>query len=368
MLAFANRSIAVIAHSAKLALAQLLDFLQNGFKTIRHVGPFSSNALYRRTGPLRPLWLIPPRPSALPTLRLNCRRPMPVASLSLTSFTQPPLGEGIPTLDEVEAMLARPIWEQTRSFNAAFLERHRRALSGYAWHWGRDPLKFWSRRWEYPFAEQAVFRHAERTERDGLVICDAGSGVTFFPYLLADRLPAARVVCCDYAATYAPIFAAVNRNEPHDRVSFRRAALQDLPFDDGELDVLCCISVLEHTGQYATIVREVARALKPGGRFVLTFDLSQDDKFDLQPGEARKMFGVLEELFDCDAAALWEEAGKAKTRAADLLCTPTIKKRQPELLPWKYPRLQAMYDLVRGYGLTGGFRAAACYCLDVARR
>lgn len=287
---------------------------------------------------------------------------------SLAPFFDPPLRGGIPTLDEVEAMLARPIWAETRSFNAAFLDRHRRALSGYAWHWGRDPLKFWSRRWEYPFAEQAVFQHAGRTGRDDLVICDAGSGVTFFPYLLADRLPASRVVCCDYAATYAPIFAAVNRNEPHDRVGFRRAALQELPFAAGELDILCCISVLEHTGQYETIVREVARVLKPGGRFVLTFDLSQDDKFDMQPADARKMFDVLAELFETDADECWAEARKAATQPDALLCTPTIRRVQPHLLPWKHPRLQAMYDLVRGYGLTGGFRAAACYCLDVARR
>lgn len=289
-------------------------------------------------------------------------------SPSLLVFTQPSLRAGIPTLDEVEAMLARPIWDQTRAFNAAFLDRHRRALSGYAWHWGRDPLKFWSRRWEYPFAEQAVFEHARRTGRDNLLVCDAGSGVTFFPYLIAQRLPAARVVCCDYAATYAPIFSAVNRNEDHDRVSFRRAALQELPFETGELDVLCCISVLEHTGDYEQVVREVARALKPGGRFVLTFDLSQDEKFEMQPAKAREMFRVLEELFECDAAALAAEAKRSQSHPDELLCTPTIRKRQPELLPWKYPRLQAVYDFVRGYGLTGGFRAAACYCLDVPRR
>ena len=291
---------------------------------------------------------------------------------SADPLSLPPLPErlrpGIPTLAEVDQMLSSDLWREVVAFNAAFLERHKTALSGYAWHWGRDPLKFWSRRWEYPFAITATIEHAHRTGRTDLKICDAGSGVTFFPYFLADRLPDARITCCDYAATYAPIFSAVNRNEQHDRVSFVRAPMQEMPYADGELDVLCCISVLEHTAEYEKIVQEVARVLKPGGRFILTFDLSQDDVFEMQPPQARRMFEVLQELFEVDAADLWAEAQKAQTGPENLLCTPTIRRVQPELLPWKWPRLQALADFVRGYGFTGGFRAAACYCLDAQRR
>ncbi len=265
-------------------------------------------------------------------------------------------------------MLRGDLWREIVAFNATFLERHKTALSGYAWHWGRDPLKFWSRRWEYPFAIRAALAHAHRLGRTDLKICDAGSGVTFFSYLLADRLAGARISCCDYAATYAPIFAAVNRNEPHDRVSFTRAAMQEMPYETGELDLLACISVLEHTGEYERVVREVARVLKPGGRFVLTFDLSQDDVFEMQPPQARRMFEVLEELFDVSAEVLSVEAARAQAEPDNLLCTPTIRRVQPELLPWKWPRLQAIADFIRGYGFTGGFRAAACYCLDVAKR
>lgn len=279
----------------------------------------------------------------------------------------PALRAGIPELVEVDEMLRGGLWREIAEFNAAFLERHKTALAGYAWHWGRDPLKFWSRRWEYPFAARAAMEHANRLGRTDLKVCDAGSGVTFFPYLLAARLPGAQVLCCDYAATYGPIFAAVNRNEPHQRVSFTRASLQELPYSDGELDVLCCISVLEHTDQYERIVREVARVLRPGGRFVLSFDLSQDDVFEMQPPQARQMFAVLEELFDVNAQELWTEALRAQTEPQKLLCTPTIRRVAPELLPWKWPRLQALADFVRGYGFTGGFRAAACYCLDAAR-
>ena len=280
----------------------------------------------------------------------------------------PPLREGIPTLAEVDAMLGGDFWRELSDFNASFLDRHKRPLAGYAWHWGRDPLQFWSRRWEYPFAGRAVLAHAQRLGRTDLTVCDAGSGVTFFPYWLRDRLPGTTVSCLDTNATYAPIFNAINRAEGDEAVNFVRAGMRRMPYADASLDALCCISVLEHTGEYEQIVREVARVLTPGGRFVLTFDLSQDQTFEMQPPQAKRMFAVLEDLFETDAAALWTEAERAFTEPQNLLCTPTIRDRQPALLPWKYPRLQAVADLLRGHGWTRGFRAAACYCLDLPRR
>ena len=316
---------------------------------------------------------MPPPADALPRAASNALQ-APDAGLGELSVASAPIAKlpprlrgGIPTLAEVDQMLQGKLWAEIVEFNRAFLERHKAALSGYAWHWGRNPLKFWSRRWEYPFAITATLAHAHRLGRPDLEICDAGSGVTFFPYFLAEELPGAQVHCSDRAATYAPIFAAINRNEAH-VVGFRRAPLRSLPYGDGELDVLCCISVLEHTVEYERIVREVARVLKPGGRFVLSFDLSQDEIFEMQPAQARRMFHILEELFEVRSSDLWREALRAQSEPGELLCTPTIRRVQPELLPWKWPRLQAMADFLRGYGFTGGFRAAACYCLDAARR
>ncbi len=296
---------------------------------------------------------------------------MPVEAPPMPAVAElPEMPPGTPTLDQLDALMAGDFWREVKAYSDAFLARHESALAGYGRHWGEDPMRLWSRRWEYPFAVRGMLAHADRVGRSDLRICDAGSGVTFLPYLLCDRLPDATFDCVDTNAAYVPMFEAVNRDVDHDRVRFKTAAIQNLPFADGELDVMCCVSVLEHTGDYRTILSEMARVLKPGGRLILTFDLSLggSDKLQLTPNSAREVFAVIGEQFEASADDLWAMAEPVYRDAAGRLSTPEMRRRSPELLPWKYPKLQAIYDLVRGLGWTGGFRAVAPFCLDVAKQ
>src|SRR3954453_7561744 len=195
------------------------------------------------------------------------------------------LRSGIPLIADVDALQRDPFYADITAYSRNFLAKHGEALKGYGRLWGQDPFKLWSRRWEYPYAAQKTIEFGK--ERGGgagtraMKIIDAGSGVTYFPYYLCDHLPTAEVVCIDSNPSYPPMFAAINRNTPHARVSFTEAMLQKLPLPDGSIDVVCCISVLEHTDNYGEIVREFARVTKAGGLLVLTFDLSLDGKFEL---------------------------------------------------------------------------------------
>ncbi|MEM7808364.1 MAG: class I SAM-dependent methyltransferase [Planctomycetota bacterium] len=292
---------------------------------------------------------------------------MPRDVALLDTEALPEFRNGVPTLAELDALKASDFYGELKSYSDAFLQQHDAALRGYGRHWGDDPMRLWSRRFEYPFAAAAVMAHADRVGRTDLVCCDAGSGVTFLPYLLAERLDGATFACCDPNTTYAKMFAAVNQK--HDgRVTYDASPIQKLPFDDGGLDVLMCVSVLEHTGDYATVVDEMARVVKPGGRLVLTFDLGLDGKFELLPASSKLVLDRLGEHFVLDLEDLKRQADEAYHDATGLLSTPEVKAREPEHLPWKYPRLQAMYDLVRGYGWTGGFRSVAPMCLDLQRQ
>ena len=82
-----------------------------------------------------------------------------------------------------------------------------------------------------------------------------------------------------------------------DRVRTQRADMHALPYEAGRFDVVYCISVLEHTRDYRTILDEFRRVLRPGGRFLLTFDVSVDGRSDIPRPGAADLLRAIEERF-----------------------------------------------------------------------
>ncbi len=278
------------------------------------------------------------------------------------------LRPGIPTLAEVDQLQKDPLYAAHTAWNQQFLTRHGKALEGYGKLWGQNPFQMWSRRWEYPFESQKVLDFIATQNGQPLKMLDGGSGVTYVPYYLCEKHPELSVICCDTNTSYAPMFAAINQNIAQDKVTFQEAMLQKLPYKDGGLDIVCCISVLEHTDNYGEIIAEFARVLRPGGLLVLTFDLSLDGKFTLTKSTANELlrmvgdrFGVLEEL-----ETLIELDKMDNTHT--ILTTDHVKQTAPELLPWRFPLLKGVHDLVKGHGWTGGFRSKSVFCLSALRK
>ena len=60
-----------------------------------------------------------------------------------------------------------------------------------------------------------------------------------------------------------------------------------LPFGDGSFDAVICSEVLEHLHDYPAALREIARVLKPGGRFVGTVPRAWPERimWKLAPGK-----------------------------------------------------------------------------------
>ncbi|HRK32242.1 MAG TPA: class I SAM-dependent methyltransferase [Tepidisphaeraceae bacterium] len=281
------------------------------------------------------------------------------------------LKSGIPTVADVAQLQATPTYNEYTAYNAAFLARHAAALDKYGRHWGQDPFGMWSRRYEYPYVGEKLLAHARLLQTaDGaqaIKILDAGSGVTFLDYYICDQISSASVVCVDYDKSYHDIFAAVNANTPGARVRFAEGMLQDLKFGTGEFDSLACLSVLEHTDNYAQIIKEFARVVKPAGQLVLTFDLSLDGKFPLSYQQAADLLSHVSEYFAIQEIDATAELGRMKSPDG-LLTTDYVKQTNPELLPWKFPLLKGVHDLVKGHGWTGGFRSKAVFCLDARRK
>lgn len=61
-------------------------------------------------------------------------------------------------------------------------------------------------------------------------------------------------------------------------VSFKQADAEELPFEDGEFDLVTCRIAAHHFPDCAKFVQEAARALKPGGRLLVQDQLLPDDE------------------------------------------------------------------------------------------
>jgi 2-polyprenyl-3-methyl-5-hydroxy-6-metoxy-1,4-benzoquinol methylase len=279
------------------------------------------------------------------------------------------LPSGIPTLANVNQLRQSDLFRTHLEFNQQFIEQHKTDMADYGGKWALDQLRLWSRRWEYPFVAQRLINFAEKRPQQPLKILDAGSGVTYFPYFIINQLPAAEFTCCDYDASYARQFERINHVRNESRVKFLQADLRNIPLESASVDALCCISVLEHTEEYARIVSEFSRVLKPGGMFVLTFDLSLDGKFVLSRPAAREMFKLMDQRFVVgDGTNLILELDRMD--GAGILTTDSVRHSEPDLLPWSGPAraYKAVQDLLKGRGWTGGFRSLTVFCLDALNR
>jgi SAM-dependent methyltransferase len=136
---------------------------------------------------------------------------------------------------------------------------------------------------------------------------------------------------------------------------------------DASIDVICCISVLEHTDNYGEIVREFARVLKKGGLLALTFDLSLDGKFELRRDVAQDLLNHVSEFFDTGGVPVEQELNRM-SETGQILSTDHVKNTEPDLLPWRFPMAKAVHDLIKGHGWTGGFRSKSVFCISGLRK
>lgn len=168
---------------------------------------------------------------------------------------------------------------------------------------------------EYSSLERLTNRRLDRTgwirgldEFDGLLqavaevrprrVLDAGAGHGDYAAVIA----APEVVCVDQSG--AAVEACHARG-----LDAQRADIAALPFTDGEFDVVICNHVLYHLPDRDRGIAELARVLKPGGRFAGIYNFKDhladvfehvapwaDDVFDCETGahELARHFSCVE--------------------------------------------------------------------------
>lgn len=187
-----------------------------------------------------------------------------------TTFT----AAGFAARSDLEKEPCRSLYQRLESAQADFLANSAQFRSP-EYRWPHDALNCWSRIWEYPYIYEhmcSIMRDAAESGQQPRV-ADVGSGVTFFPFALASL--GMEIVCTDIDPVCERDLNAASKvvEKGQGEVSFRLIENEQLPFADGECDVVYCISVLEHIPNFDHTVLEMARVLKSGGHCLLTCDI-----------------------------------------------------------------------------------------------
>ena len=107
--------------------------------------------------------------------------------------------------------------------------------------------------------------------RPGETVLDLGSGPGLDAFLAAKAVgPAGRVIGVDMTRAMVERARKTAQKAGLTQVEFREGRLEALPVEDASIDAVTSNCVINLVPDKATVFREVARVLKPGGRMVVS--------------------------------------------------------------------------------------------------
>lgn len=138
-----------------------------------------------------------------------------------------------------------------------------------------EPLFWWSRRYEYPFALQFIKKNH--------IVLDSCCGLEHpFKFGITDKCK--EVYAFDLEdISFDNIKNAVAHRfgenaeftkDMYDKLKFTQCNIAELPYPDSMFDIVACISSMEHIDKNTILqgLQEFQRVLKPDGRAILTCD------------------------------------------------------------------------------------------------
>jgi len=205
--------------------------------------------------------------------------------------------------------------QDQRRLQATLAERRTKSqefFSSSAGQWDRLRDELYGER----FHLGALAAFAEREWVLGDLGCGTGeTSATLAPFVR-------HVIAVDASA--AMLQAARRRLQPFDNVELRRGDLEALPIDDAKLDAATLMLVLHYVPEPERALGEVARVLKPGGRFVLV-DMQPHDRDSYRQQMGHVWLGFAEDQI----ARMCEEAGLGNVRVVQQL--PDARAKGPGL-------------------------------------
>ena len=119
---------------------------------------------------------------------------------------------------------------------------------------------------------------------------------------------------------------------PGDRTVSAQADVCHLAFPDGTFDLIVCLHVLEHVADDAAAVREMVRALAPGGEVIVVVPrdpgrpVTYEDQTD-DPEEYERYYGQRDHvrIYGADVTSRWRAAG------VEVEETPWVEQFTPDV-------------------------------------
>jgi len=159
---------------------------------------------------------------------------------------------------------------------------------------------------------------------EGSTVLDLGSGGGIDCFLAAKKVgPGGKVIgvdmtdeMLDIASRAAP---RVAENLGFGVVEFKKGFLEEIPVEDGSVDVVTSNCVINLSADKARVLKEIHRVLKPAGRFCIS-DVVSESEVPEEMRKDRKLWG------ECLSGAMSEEAFLRAAREAGFYGLRTVSR------------------------------------------
>jgi arsenite methyltransferase len=130
--------------------------------------------------------------------------------------------------------------------------------------------------------------------KEGETVLDLGSGAGADVLISARRVgPTGKAIGLDMTDEMLALARENARKAGVENVEFRKGFIEAIPLPDASVDVVISNCVLNLSGDKPQVLREVARVLRPGGRFAISDVIADEDMDDATRADMQQWTGCI---------------------------------------------------------------------------